>query len=243
MIYQQAQHGEAVAILTIFAASPPSDHRLSRFAQRLHDRWRASAPPGLDFSDPPAMRRAEDLQAIAALSPAIRVIHFDLPDCIYRTEPSTDQALYDSEAAIFGAIHPADPALAALSRVPPLPAGARLVVPLGAGHHVDHQIVRQAVESWKLAPERICYYEDYPYAADARTVEAALGDRHGWKSIVTALDEVALAAKIRAVAAYESQISTFWKSPEAMSNALRRHLSQVGGERVWIRTESSAQQI
>lgn len=235
LIFQQVQRGESVAVITVFAASPPSGSALSPFAGSLHERWQASASSGFNFSDPPAVRRAEDIHAFAAISPAIQVIHNALPECIYRTNPVTGEALYASEEAIFGAVHPADPAIGALYTTPPLPPDVTLYAPLAVGHHVDHQIVRQAVSEWNLPPERVRYYEDYPYAGREEAVVAALGDRSQWQPILVELDEEALAAKIRAIAAYESQISTFWLNATTMAGDIRRHVARAGGERLWIR--------
>jgi LmbE family N-acetylglucosaminyl deacetylase len=228
-----------VAVVTIFAASPPPDEPLSAFAQRLHNRWQGSAPAGIDFDDPPAVRREEDRRALARLSPAIRAIHLPLADAIYRRHPASGEALYASEAAIFGPPHLDDPALAALlDSAPPTgsAAGSGLIyAPLSAGGHVDHRIVRQAVESWGIDPARLRWYEDYPYAADRGTVEAALGERGSYEPILIPLDEGALAAKVEAIAAHKSQINTFWASVEAMGEAVRDYAARVGGERVWMR--------
>jgi hypothetical protein len=77
------------------------------------------------------------------------------------------------------------------------------------------------------------FYEDYPYAAQPGAVDAALEDDTRWESTVVPLDEAALAAKIEAVAAYRSQISSFWPDRAAMAAALRAHALATGGERFW----------
>jgi len=235
LIAQQARRGEPVAVVTIFAGSPPPGAPLSAFAQGLHDRWQGSAPAGIDFSDPPAVRRAEDRRALARLGPAIRAIHLALADAIYRRHPASGEALYASEAAIFGPPHPDDPALAALLDSAPPGGGGLIYAPLSAGGHVDHRIVRWAVEKWGIDPARLRWYEDYPYAADQGAVEAALGARGSYEPILIPLDEEALAAKIEAIAAHESQIDTFWASVGAMAKAVSAYAARVGGERVWRR--------
>lgn len=241
MIYQQARRQEAVAVITLFAASPPDQSRLSPFARSLHARWQRSAPPGLDFSDPSAVRREEDYRAFAILHPSIQVCHYPLPDCIYRTDPITGEALYASEAALFGPVSPADPALRELESVPPLPADAVLYTPLSVGGHVDHQIVRNLAERWGLEQGQVRYYEDYPYVTQAGQLEKALGRPEEWIAHVIPLSEDALRAKIEAVAVYTSQISTFWPDLEAMAEALRSHCERTGGERLWLRCVQNAQ--
>lgn len=231
-IYQQAQRGETVAVITVFAASPP-DEPLSPFAGSLHDRWHESAD-GADFSDPPAVRRAEDVQALAVLGGSVQPVHYTLADCIYRRSIVTGEPLYASEEAIFGEVQPDDPALLDFEATPPPPAGAAVYSPLAIGHHVDHQIVYEWVRGWNLPGDRVRYYEDYPYAAQqTEPVELTLARRDAWERHVVPLSEDAQAAKTCAAAAYASQISTFWSSLEAMDRALREYAARVGGERYW----------
>jgi LmbE family N-acetylglucosaminyl deacetylase len=232
-IYRQSQRGESIAVITVFAASPPPGDPLSPFARSLHDRWHASAPDA-HFDDPPAARRAEDRRALAALGENIAVIHHPLPDCIYRLDPATGAALYASESAIFSPVHPADPALAALRRLPPLPPGAVLYAPLAVGGHVDHRLLRKVTLACDAPPGAIRFYEDYPYAAHPGAVESALGDPALWEPVVVPLDEAVLSAKIAAIAEYHSQISTFLPDLDAMAAAIRAYSRAVGGERFWL---------
>jgi LmbE family N-acetylglucosaminyl deacetylase len=233
-ICAQVARGEAVAVITIFAGSPSNEAGLSGYARMHHERWQASAPPGVDFRDPAAARRVEDIRAWAAISRAVQVVHLPLTDCIYRCDED-EQALYTNREAIFGTVQDGDPAIAALASVPPLPDGTELVAPLGVGYHVDHQIVQAAVKSWGIDAGQVRFYEDYPYAVEPGALRAALGDLAGWTCTTQPLDERTLAAKLGAVAQYESQISTFWQSIAEMAEALRGHAAQAGGERFWMR--------
>lgn len=235
MIWQQVRHGEKVAVVTVFAASPSASYQLSPFAQLLHERWQASMPSGIDFSDPPNVRRAEDIRAFQALGSDIELIHLPLADCIYRYHPYTGEPVYASEEAIFGEIDPVDPAKAYLEQIPAIPRGVAIYSPLGVGHHVDHQLVRQTVDGWGLSEGWVRYYEDYPYAAQPGAVEQQVGEHSGWIPNVIPLEENALEGKIAAAAQYESQTSTFWPSLEAMAAALRAYAESAGGERLWIR--------
>ena len=64
MIYQLAQAGQAVQVITIFAGDPPPG-LLSPFAQSLHDRWQAGS----------VARRSEDIEALTLLgAEAIQVV-------------------------------------------------------------------------------------------------------------------------------------------------------------------------
>jgi LmbE family N-acetylglucosaminyl deacetylase len=235
-ILSQVGRGDSVAVVTVFAASPPLTLPLSSFAQELHARWQASAPQNVDFSDPPAVRRAEDRAALAVLSPVIHIFHYGLTDCIYRMDSLNGQPIYPDEQSIMGLPQPSDPALVDLRDVPPLPSDSALYVPLSVGGHVDHRVVRTAVEGWGIPSSQVLYYEDYPYVAEQGFLEKTLGDLDGWDSVLIPLSEEALSVKARAIAAYSSQIGTFWGSEEEMKVALREQsLRAGGGERLWVR--------
>jgi LmbE family N-acetylglucosaminyl deacetylase len=233
MIWEQVQRGDSVAVVTVFADSPSPSLPLSDFAQLLHDRWHASAPDG-DFADPPAVRRAEDTRSFEVLDRRIVLAQFPLTDCIYRTHPYLETPLYASEEAIFGELHPADPAREKLVMILPPEEGTIVYSPLAIGNHVDHQLVRSIVGGWGLDAGRVRFYEDYPHVVIRSNLEKIVGQHEGWVSKVTPLSDAALHAKIHAAAQHASQISTFWKSIDAMDEALHSYAAQVGGERLWI---------
>ncbi len=214
-----------VQVVTVFAGGPGG--KLSPFAHSLHQRW------GLG-TDAPSARREEDRAALALVG--AEPVHWDLPDCVYRSV-ADGAFLYPDEGALWGPLHPADrPLLEELSRrIGTLPADAALCVPLGAGGHVDHRLVRQAAER---TGRPLLYYEEYPYAEGAATVGVALGG-DSWEPEVVFLDEEALAAKVAAVACYRSQLSTFWTDGAEMEARIRAYALRVGGgqpaERYWRR--------
>lgn len=245
-IYSQARRGEDVLVATVFAGSPP-DHDLTPFTRELWERW-----GGAD--DPAAARRAEDRAALDALGAG--ALHLPYLDCVYRQHPATGEALYPTVEDIFAEIHPAEAALVdalyddlrdRLGPDRPL----RLCAPLGAGHHVDHQIVRRVAMLFLADGAEVALYEDWPYAGDAETVARALDEgarcwrrertpfvrqrtpfvreRTPFVHRVSPLSEEALAAKIDAAARYVSQISTFWPNIEAMDRAVREQALRTGG--------------
>jgi LmbE family N-acetylglucosaminyl deacetylase len=238
LMHRQARTGERVVVVTVCAGDPPPG-ALSEFAQELHARWAEGvAPPPLP-AQMTAVRRAEDLAALDRLG--AEAIHFTVPDAIYRLEPATRRHLYSSEKAIFGDLHASENALTrrTAQRLSDVLRGLprhRLYAPLTLGHHVDHQFTRQIAEA---AGSVHAYYEDYPYAekadrtrlAEAEVTRVALGREMA--SQIIALAPADLQAKLNAVAAYASQISTFWRDAAAMEAALREFAARVGGEGLW----------
>lgn len=228
MIHQQAQARERVVVVTVCAGDPPPGP-LSDYAWEHHQRWET---PGAAA----AARRAEDLTALNILG--AEAIHLAIPDCLYRTDPASGQHLHTSRAALFGVLHPAEAALA--QAIAGEIAGAlrsarphRFYVPLGIGNHVDHQLARRAAE---LAGGVYAYFEDYPYAAEERGGTASPPGRALAPEVVP-LAEANLAAKVAAIAAYTSQISSFWGSLAEMEGAVRQFAARTGGgllaERLW----------
>ena len=231
-IWQQRQAGERVLVVTIFASAPASSAQLSPFARRLHTRWG-------HVVHAVAERREENLAALALLD--VRAKHWPYPDCIYRRTPD-GRFPYASEEALWGEIHPTEEALvkALTTQLQVLPLGrdGTVYAPLGVGHHVDHQIVRRAVEASIHTP---IFYEDFPYAENPRAVQAALEEGR-WQARLVPLSEETLETKIAAIACYHSQLSTFWADLAEMAAAVRSFAEQTGGsglaERYWRSTLS-----
>jgi hypothetical protein len=229
-----------VVVVTLCTGNPPPGP-LSELAQALHARWsgegRAPAAP----AEVTAARRTEDLDALALVG--AQALHLDVPDCIYRLSANTGWPLYASENALFGALHASELGLVrrVAAKLNTLLHGFgrhRLYVPLGLGQHVDHQLARRAAE---VVGGVHAYFEDYPYVASlgnrwpdpARTVA---NDRPLTPEL-TRLSEADLSAKLAAIGAYVSQVSSFWPDAAAMAAAVRQFAEHTGGgapaERVW----------
>lgn len=233
-IHRLTRQGKAVTILTVTAGDPATSEVDSPKIQDLHQRW------GVGDS-PVAVRRREDEQAARAL--AARVIHLSVGDCIYRTVRLGGDvtALYPSEESLFGEVHPDDSALSELLATP-LPQAEVIYAPLGVGHHVDHQITRDWALGLKqrLPAITLKFYEEYPYVNDKMAVERALAFFGPGTMQVerVQVDEEDIEAKVNAIACYQSQISTFWHSLQAMAEATRQVMLEAGGgvpvERFWL---------
>lgn len=223
IIYQRIQAGEAVRVITIFAGDPPPGP-ITPFAQSLHARWQAA----------PAERRAEDSAALGRLG--AQAVHWLFPEAVYRRSTISGAALYDTEDSIFGEMDAADTGMteSIAAQLRDVEDSARLYVPLGAGHHVDHQLVRAVAES---LDRQLIYYEEYPYVETPQKLEAIL-NMGRWSPELVRLGDAAIRAKAEAILAYRSQMSTFFQDANEMTRRVRAYAVRVGGghtpaERLW----------
>ena len=219
IIHQFAQRGDVVHIITVMGGDPPDALPDTPIVRDLHQRWAAGEAPV-------TTRRSEDRAAAAVLGAT--GVHLPIPDCVYRTANGT--ALYPDERALWNHIHPADPAPALMGKalLAHITAEAVVYAPLAVGGHVDHLIVRD----WALAQRfAVLFYEDYPYSEQPGAVEAALAHLptgRGQRVATVLLTQAAIAAKIEAAKAYQSQISTFWQDAAALEQRVRAALTQHG---------------
>jgi LmbE family N-acetylglucosaminyl deacetylase len=232
-IYQQACQGLRPLVITCMSGVP--DYReLSPFAREQHRRW--GEPAG-------AMerRRCEDAAAMEYLGADYQ--HWDYLDCIYRRAPGGSTFLYDSEAALFGELHPDEQTLIAelttqlqsyLARD-----HARIVAPMAIGHHVDHQLVMRAALCLAESGYRVSFYEDYPYAEDPQKLAQAL---EVWiqppVAHVNRLNPMELDAKINALHRYLSQLGNLFHGEASMPGRVQSYALAVAagsgyGERYW----------
>ena len=218
--------GRRVLVVTVMAGDPPTDVE-NDYIRSLHSRWELER-------DATAQRRAEDRAACALLG--ADYLHWPFADCIYRLDPVAGQPLYLSDDDIFGDVHPAEQPLVAeiADLLRTLPAARQLYAPLTIGHHVDHLLVAEAA---RLAfGDDLLFYEDYPYAQQPGKLAAVIGEPPaGWQPTVAPLATADLAAKIEAILAFRSQLSTFFTARADLERQVRGYAKRVGGERVWKR--------
>jgi LmbE family N-acetylglucosaminyl deacetylase len=230
---RSAARGEAVHVVNVFAGSPEYG-RLSEFARELHTHW-GGGP------DPVAARRAEDGAVLASMGATVEPWEFR--DCIYRGQGET--WFYASRDDLFGPVHPGDAGL--LSRIALRLAELRaerpdavFFAPLGAGHHVDHQIVRAGAVALARLGAPVVFYEDFPYTGEPAALEKAQAElgRVAWEAAVAPID---VEAKIQAIAGYVSQILDLFGDAEQMAERVRAYARSVMeaedehgyGERLW----------
>lgn len=222
LIYEQSRAGTPVEIWTV-VCGVPSHRRLSEFARELHRQWGTTTARQTVL-----LRRREDRAAAARVGARVR--HFDVPDCIYRLDPSGDFLYRD----IFVPPHAQEAGLSeriAADLAARLRADDVLACPLTIGGHVDHVLVRRAVE---LLGRPLRYYADVPYLLyHPEALETAVA---GLEVEVWPVGEEGLRAWIEGVAAYRSQIAALFGNEAAMQIGIRRVWEEAGrGVRLWRR--------
>ncbi len=219
-IAEQTAHGASVLVVTLAAGDPVAT--LSPFARELHEQW--------GLPEDVAARRAEDNRAVEQVGADVR--HETTPDAIYRVRADDGAVLYPSLTAVFGAVHPDDPARAAwVKAVSCLPPTNAVYAPLAIGGHVDHQLVRQVAET--VFASKLAYYEDFPYAARWVDRWRATWPRWRWHQQRWPLSEQAVNARVEASLVYDSQVVMLGGSRPALANKIRRYIAARGGECLW----------
>jgi LmbE family N-acetylglucosaminyl deacetylase len=219
LIHEQTHSGIAVEMWTFMCGFPP-EGELSPFAQALHKQWNTSSAEQTIRT-----RRAEDVNAAGILG--AKAIHFDFLDCIYRRGKEGEWLYSD----IYVPMHAGEADLphriadAISTRLQPEDV---LVCQFAIGPHIDHLIVRNALE---LLGRQLQYDADIPYLFNFP--EQLPSKTAGMKENLHPVSEAGLQSWGDAVAAYESQLSMLFESPEKMRQAIVQYCNANGGVRLW----------
>ena len=219
LLYEQARAGADVEIWTMMCGFPSSGE-FSPFAQVLHHEWGIpAAAEGI------AARRAEDLKAAKILG--AKAVHFDFLDCIYRRGQNRDW-LY---SGVFVPPHAEDENLPARmaevisARLQPTD---QLVCQLGIGSHVDHVLVRRAVE---LLQRPTVYDADIPYLF--KSPQELMSQTAGMRAKTHRITDSGFWSWLEAVKAYKSQLSGLFESRQEMQAQFQQYWSEYIGIRLW----------
>ena len=225
LIWEQVHNGLNVAIWTICAGSIP-DRPLSPFATELHARW-GTGPEAV------LVRHEEDRQACLRLG--VEPHYLEIPDCIYRFRklPDGEQPLIQEERDLNNT-EPEEDLVTSLAGLlkSQIPFATTVVCPVALGNHVDHRLTRRAAEA---SSRRLYYYPDYPYVLRCAS-ELALVESGVWQRVPATISSAGLFAWQDAVAAYPSQISTFWSSISEAILSIHNYWAGGGG-RLWVRPQ------
>lgn len=223
-----SEAGKKVVVVTVMTADLPKGP-VSWLARRNHLAWHLGDAPF-------ALRRGEDEAAVRALGATHR--HLGLLDAMYRRDDAGRPLYISRTVGVPVHLHDRrhyEPAVReSLGQILRGRAGgdAKVFCPLGAGEHVDHLIVREAVESlWDS--NAISYYEDYPYAGQSGAVQARLiceNRAARWDSMAIELSPSEIEARVNAVACYVSQLPGLFPSTrERLLEIIRARLPHFSG--------------
>ena len=223
-ICEALRRAEEVEVWTI-CTGVPTDNDFSALADEYHANWDLSAGEVIET------RRGEDFAAMQVLGVPFR--YFSFVDALYRKHSRTGDHLYPDEESLLGGLDPGDYdtlQFLAIQLAEALPDGkVRLVSPLTIGNHADHLLVRGAAEQLAVP---IWYYPDYPYTRKYQDVAPLLAPPD-YSPYSFDISPEALAQWQESVAAYASQISSFWDSKEEMRQGLVRHMEAFKGITFW----------
>ncbi len=234
----QVSSGLHPLIITVFAGIPSSGLQLSPFAQLLYRQAGISLTQGVGSLV--EARRKEDTAACDYLE--CDSLWLDYLDAAYRGNP----AYYPKEADVIGGeVHPADQGIDKQLAEQLLALQQRLpdtvwYAPVGAGRHVDHQLVCSAVDRLVQKGAKVYFYEDFPYVyKDHGALNARLQELGGaFEPMLVEVSEF-LPARLTASEMFASQIIANFGSQEAMHRAMEdytrslRPVETVRLERYW----------
>lgn len=220
LIHEQVLSKIRVEIWTICAGDPP-EGELSDLAQRLHKEWGTGA-------DAPSNRRKEDISACQLLGARHR--HLPFLDCIYR-QGIKGEWIYPSDESIQGDLSSEDNVtirtlqvfLSSIIRPDDI-----LVCPLAIGKHVDHQLVRAAIEG---LGRTLLYYADLPYLFNhPDELNKAI---NSMTSELYLFSMLSLTSWQEAILSYASQITSLFRDTDSMRAAITEYFSKELGIHLW----------
>jgi LmbE family N-acetylglucosaminyl deacetylase len=222
----QVNSGLRPLIITVFAGVPDQNAVLSENTRRIHRRMGFADSQGVGA--PIEARRKEDASACDYLESDY--LWLDYLDASYRGNPPyypTDEAFMGGE------VHSADQwidqqlAESLLTLQERLP-DAVWYAPLGAGRHVDHQIVCSAAYRLIQRGARVYFYEDFPYIVrQPDSLQTRLQELGG--TLEPTLVEVGefLPARLEASDMYATQIEQNFPSKDAMHTQMQQYTHSI----------------
>ncbi|MCX6079977.1 MAG: PIG-L family deacetylase [Chloroflexi bacterium] len=220
LIWEQTHSGTPVEIWTINAGDPPAGPD-SDLIRRVHAEWNTGTP-----AETVMQRRIEDQNAARQVGATVR--HLSMVDAIYRRAKS-GALMYTQD--VFGPIHPQDAGIVqetAQEIARDLDGMDKIVCPLALGGHVDHVIVRTALET---IFHPLYYYADIPYLFKHEDELAAATTNLRSRSFF--ISDQGLKAWQQAIEAHESQVSSLFGDLVNMQSQIKNYRQSRGGLSLW----------
>jgi glycosyltransferase involved in cell wall biosynthesis/LmbE family N-acetylglucosaminyl deacetylase/SAM-dependent methyltransferase len=222
-IHSLLEHGRAVRVVTVFANE--TDGEESAFARHLHRKWKLDGQAS-------RLRQDEDRKALGELG-VQQMEHWEYAEAPYR-RGLDGESLYGTYDELCDIAETDVSIVEALTQRVLSRNDFRqetiLYFPLSLGRHADHRILFEVGRSLHEQGLNVRFYEDFPYA-ERYDADATEGN---WLSRTVSID---LASKVKACAAYTSQLIGLGGSPAALEKRLQtfaaRITSQDVMERYW----------
>jgi LmbE family N-acetylglucosaminyl deacetylase len=226
-VLASAAEATAAGVVTVF--NGPPDGALSDAAREFHARCGHG-------DDAMAHRESEDDLAMKLLG--VASVRLGLPEALYRRDASGEHRHPDIRSGVRtrpdGEPEVVDAVTERLRAVTAVEEADLLLVPLGIGNHIDHQIVATAAQNLQRP---MLWYEDIPYALSRhyRGWEATLAPADALIHYVSAAQ---WQRKLDAVNCYASQQEILFRQARGFwREALTAYAVSVGGgvlaERYW----------
>lgn len=229
-IYKLVQKNYKVIIATVFSGSIESKY-LSPAARRFNRACKLG-------DDAMHVRRLEDENVSRFIK--AQCIHLNLHECLYRRN-KYGQHIYLRDYDIFNTDiniekDTINKVILTLSNRFKLTDFERIYIPLGIGRHVDHLILRQAVETLCTQIlgniKKINYYEDIPYVCDNRDVRWRTELTKGLEYYSYNISKKQYNIYLDAIFLYKSQMHVLWNNKAQMIRQLTKHYRNGRGKKL-----------
>ncbi|WML35844.1 PIG-L family deacetylase [Clostridium sp. OS1-26] len=237
-IHKLIQNNSKVIIATVFSGSIEPQY-LSPLAKWFHSTCKLG-------NNAMMVRRLEDKNASKFVK--ADSIHLNLHECLYRRN-ANGSPRYLRESNIYNAnLNKEKDTINKVNLVLKdkfkLNNFERIYIPLGIGRHIDHLILRKAVETLCTQVDKnikkINYYEDIPYACSNRDVNWKTELTKGLNYYSYNINEEEFNIYIKAISLYKSQIHMLWSNNIEMRKQLKNYFmdskSKMLKSRVWEKT-------
>lgn len=237
-IYKSIKNKTKVLIATVFSGLLDAQY-LSPLAKWFH---------GLCDLDDFAMktRCIEDINACSFLK--ANNIHFDLHECLYRLKVDGspkyihEQDIYSADITL--EMDTVNEVISTFLKSINLNDYDEIYIPLGIGRHIDHLILRVAVET--IVNEYyqstiVKYYEDIPYVCSNKDVNWEMELTKSLRPYYYIINKEEFEIYIKTISMYKSQTCMIWKDNREMVQQLKRYfynykIGKLAGK-IWAKSD------
>lgn len=220
-IHKLIQSNSKVIIATVFSGSIQPQY-LSPLARWFHSACKLG-------NNAMTVRRLEDKNVCKFIK--ADSIHLNLQECLYRKNANGSHR-YLRESNIYNAnLNKEKDTINKINLILKnkfkLNNFEKIYIPLGIGRHIDHLILREAVETLctkgDINIRKVNYYEDIPYACNNRDVNWKIKLTKGLNYHSYNINEEEFNIYIKAISLYKSQVHMLWYNNTEMRRQLKNY--------------------